>query len=137
MDTIFDKLGGRKFVALIILAIAALLADIFSSKGLTAELAGLLVGLYATFSGANAFTTAKSLAASGSNSDAGEVFSNVGAPSPDPRLEQVELQIQSLNNKLDEHDQALLSLTEAVTNTQKLVRALVSGGNNANPRAGA
>lgn len=64
-QSIFDKVGGRKFIAsLVVLGIAAAI-EIYGKSGLSTNMAGLLAAVYATFSASNAFTTAKSLVASG------------------------------------------------------------------------
>lgn len=55
----FETLGGRKFVGLLILVIAGVVVELYSPKGLGAEMAGLLAALYATFSAANAVVSRK------------------------------------------------------------------------------
>jgi hypothetical protein len=59
--TIFDKIGGRKFIASIIVLGVAAAIEIYSKNGLSTNMAGLLAAVYATFSASNALTTVKSL----------------------------------------------------------------------------
>lgn len=64
----FDKLGGRKFVMSIICLVAGVLIEIYSKNGLSANMVALIGALYATFTGANAFITGKSLSSEAATS---------------------------------------------------------------------
>lgn len=57
----FESIGGRKFVGLIIIAATGAAVQVFSPNGLGMELAGLLVGLYTSFAASNAVITNKAL----------------------------------------------------------------------------
>jgi hypothetical protein len=55
IETIFDKLGGRKFILSIGTMIALVTIAIMSPASLTTELIVGLLGVIATYSGSNAF----------------------------------------------------------------------------------
>jgi hypothetical protein len=59
----FDAIGGRKLIFGVLITIAGV-ALIIQGK-LTAEATAFLLGMYATFAGANVIATVKGLAASG------------------------------------------------------------------------
>lgn len=104
----FDKIGGRKFVAFLVATIAGVLTHALSSKGLTAEVTALLIGLVGTFSASNAFTTAKELATRPPEGPAPEQeATEVVPPQPDvqslsvmPALEQLAVSSQNTNKLL-------------------------------------
>lgn len=56
---LLQKIGGRKFLMALIATGAAVFMEVGTSKGLSVNLAGLLVGLVGVFSAANYKTTAK------------------------------------------------------------------------------
>lgn len=58
-SSIFDKLGGRKFVMALLVVIIAGIIDTFGKNGLTTNMIALLGTIYATFSASNAFVTSK------------------------------------------------------------------------------
>jgi hypothetical protein len=64
----FEVIGGRKFIGLIITLAAAGLIEVFSKNGtgLSATMAGLIVGLYTTFSASNVIATLKTATAASS-----------------------------------------------------------------------
>ena len=51
-----EKLGGRKFVMLVILLISGALIDVFGPNGLGSEMAAFMVGLYVSYTGGNVFS---------------------------------------------------------------------------------
>lgn len=58
-NTIFDKLGGRKFVMSIVAMLIAAAIDAFGKNGLTTNMAGLITALYTAFAATNAFVSGK------------------------------------------------------------------------------
>lgn len=52
-----DKLGGRKMALTLLVIVVGALVDVFGKNGLSANLAGLLVGATAVFGAANAAVT--------------------------------------------------------------------------------
>lgn len=105
----FDKIGGRKFVAFLVATIAGVLTHALSSKGLTAEVTALLIGLVGTFSASNAFTTAKELSTRPASEDISQLESEPVevevAPAPEmpnimPTLEQLAVSSQNTNKLL-------------------------------------
>lgn len=58
-NSIFDKIGGRKFVMAIVVIIVAALIDALGKNGLSTNMIAILGTVYATFSASNAFVTSK------------------------------------------------------------------------------
>jgi hypothetical protein len=58
-QTLFDKLGGRKFVLTLIVIAVATAVQILSPTGVTEAFSALLVGVTGVFGAANAFVTTK------------------------------------------------------------------------------
>jgi hypothetical protein len=61
-----DVIGGRKFLMAIILIAAGIVIEIYGKNGLSTNMASMLAGIYAIFSGSNALITNKQLAVEGS-----------------------------------------------------------------------
>lgn len=94
---IWEKLGGRKFVAFIIIIVGGVLLHVFSSKGVTTEVTALLLGALGTFSASNALVT-RAHANTSEEAEEEEVTSPP-APvqvEPDPRVEQLVQQVGEL-----------------------------------------
>lgn len=56
-----EKLGGRKFIILVLMLIAGGLADHFSQHGLSTNLVYLMLGLYGAFTAGNVGITLRAL----------------------------------------------------------------------------
>jgi hypothetical protein len=59
METIFEKLGGRKFVLALVVIVVGTLVQMFGKNGLSTEFVGLLVGITGIFGAANAAVSMK------------------------------------------------------------------------------
>ena len=59
MESLFDKIGGRKFVLTIFILIIGALIDVFGKNGLSQNMVALLVGASTVFGVANAAVTMK------------------------------------------------------------------------------
>lgn len=91
MESIFDKIGGRKFVMALVLIIAGAAVDVLATNGLSMNLMGLMTAVYATFSASNAFVTNKQLDVEGKSS---------GSPSPEPEGPSASEAVQKLASEL-------------------------------------
>ena len=102
-----DVIGGRKFAAFLIATLAGVLTHTLSSKGLTAEVTALLIGLVGTFTASNAFVTAKTGEGGAVAPEAAESEPEQPAPAPAatasepilPAIEQLSV-AQANTNKL-------------------------------------
>jgi hypothetical protein len=68
--TFLDKLGGRKFLMSLICMAAGIVIELYGKNGLSANMVALIGAIYATFTGANAFITGKSINNSSEESSA-------------------------------------------------------------------
>lgn len=59
MESLFDKIGGRKFVLTIFILIIGALIDVFGKNGLSQNMVALLVGASTVFGVANAAVSMK------------------------------------------------------------------------------
>lgn len=58
-NSIFDKIGGRKFIMALVVIIVAAIIDALGKNGLSTNMIAILGTVYATFSASNAFVTSK------------------------------------------------------------------------------
>jgi hypothetical protein len=56
-NSLLERLGGRKFLAFLIITITGVLIHVFSSRGVTAEFTALLLGAGGVFAAANTLVT--------------------------------------------------------------------------------
>lgn len=90
---LFEKIGGRKFVAYIVTVIGGILVHVLSAKGMSTELTALMLGALGTFSASNAFVTR----ATATQPEGEGVESEAPAASePDPRVEVLMSQVGEL-----------------------------------------
>lgn len=116
----FDKIGGRKFIAsLIVMGVAAAI-EIYGKNGLSTNMAGLLGAIYATFSATNAFTTVKTAS---SEQPAG------AATPPPPDIAQAIQPLVPVMNQVGSELAAIKAQQEqqlsALTTIQKAIGALL------------
>ena len=58
-NSIFDKIGGRKFIMALVVIIVAAVIDALGKNGLSTNMIAILGTVYATFSASNAFVTSR------------------------------------------------------------------------------
>jgi hypothetical protein len=95
MSSLFDKLGGRKFVGFVLLAAAGLAIELTREGGISVNMAAFLVGVYTIYSASNAAITNKALGIEASMHD------EVGGPPPAANNEEVLQQLASLKQQLE------------------------------------
>lgn len=145
--TIFDKLGGRKFLLSLVILIAIIALGLSGHPPSTETVVGLL-GVLATYSGSNSFLTAfvsKSQGASLVTAPEVEVeepqieVSEV-PPSPaiaseiEQRINLIEQTQQSIIQVLKNQGELILKLT-AVPASSKMTQEVNNNGANTNPAA--
>lgn len=119
-----DYLGGRKFIMGILIAAAGVAVEVLGKNGLSANMAGLLIGIYAAFNTANAIITSKAVTAQESEP--------VAAPVPKIDTQELEAklvpivnviaqQLQALNDNQIRQEKALQTVQESQLTTQKVL----------------
>jgi len=99
METLFDKIGGRKFSMGIVLIVAGACVDIFAPNGLSVNLLGLMTAIYAAFSASNTLVTRKQMDVEKATAEA--ISPAAPAPAPlDPNIEKGLAEIQQLSVNL-------------------------------------
>lgn len=133
MESIFKKLGGRKFVAALICILSGTLIEIFGGSGLSVNMAGLIAAIYATFSASNTMITRKEL-------DGSAAASQQPASQPasgNEQLQQVANQLAPILNQIGTELQALKDgqaglvqsnqvVQQSVSNLQKVAQVLLT-----------
>ena len=113
-QSIFDKVGGRKFIAsLVVLGIAAAI-EIYGKNGLSTNMAGLLAAVYATFSASNAFTTVKSLAGEGEQQPQQQVDLAAAVQPLVPVMNQIGTELANLKAQQDQQLSSLATVQKAI-----------------------
>ena len=133
METIFKKLGGRKFVAALVCIVSGTLIEIYAANGLSVNMAGLIAAIYATFSASNTMITRKQLE--------GEHQPAPAAPPPQPSsqpdmqqlasqlvpvLNQIGTALQELKDGQAAGLQANQVLQQGMSNLQKVAQVLLT-----------
>lgn len=131
MDRVFEALGGRKFIGLLLLSLAGGLVEVYGKAGLSATMAGFLAGLYATYAATNAVLTHKEIDSAVAEPTA--VVTQVPNEETQKLTEQIALTLGQINGALNSlnagqsrSEQALNSLQQAVVPLQKAVGALLA-----------
>lgn len=116
-----DSFGGRKFLAMLIGIVAGAAVELVGHRGLSAELAGLIGVLVATFCGTNAMTTNKALDSLNSIPTA--------APSVDNSqiVDALSSHVGTLNESNLQVKGALETVLQGQANLQKGMAAIIGG----------
>lgn len=93
MNSIFEKIGGRKFIAYVITVVGGIAVHVLSPKGVSTELTALMLGALGTFSASNAFI---SRSHANSQESEGEEAAAPAQAEPDPRVDQLTQQVGEL-----------------------------------------
>lgn len=149
--TIFDKLGGRKFLLSLVILIAIIALSLSGHPPSTETVVGLL-GVLATYSGSNSFLTAfvtknNGTPAAAAVEEPGEVEM---APAPEmpkqeatpeapsdleQRLNLIEQTQQSIIQVLKNQGELILKLTTGPTSSKMNPEGVNNNGANTNPAA--
>jgi len=106
METLFDKMGGRKFVLTMIILVAGGLVEAFGKNGLSANFVALLLGASTVFGVANAAVTLKGMSVTGEDSSA-----PVGASTGD----EANVKVDFLNTHVENVTSELLQQSQDIT----------------------
>lgn len=143
--TIFDKLGGRKFLLSLVILIAIIALSLSGHPPSTETVVGLL-GVLATYSGSNSFLTAF-VSKNGAPMPAQVAVEEPGEPElqtePAPeapsdleqRLNLIEQTQQSIIQVLKNQGELILKLTTAPTSSRMNQEEVKNNGANTNPAA--
>lgn len=110
MNNLFLALGGRKFVMSLIVIAAAVAVDIYSQRGLSANLAGLLGAILASFSIANVAATKAYIGGKAASSD------NSGS-------EEVSGELRYIADKIEAQEKLIEQIAVASNQTQQAIMA--------------
>ncbi len=131
MEQVFEGLGGRKFIGLVLMALIGGVVDVYSKTGLSTTMAGFLAGLYVTYSTANAVITHKSLdnepeavvskSETGNNEEVAKLTAQIALT-----LGQIETSLNTISTQGQRSEQALNALQQSNASVQKAVGALLS-----------
>lgn len=119
-----DTFGGRKFLAMLIGILAGAGVELVGHRGLSAELAGLIGVLVATFCGTNMMTTNRALTAA--NTDPANPSLDTAAVA-DSVSENVKAHVEGLQASTLQVKGALETVMQGQANLQKGMAALISG----------
>lgn len=111
-----QKLGGRKFLMALVCVGAGVAVDILSPNGLSAELAGLMAAIVATFSAANFAVTKQHFQSKGT--DSGE-----DVTTPDVQASQLEMKAL-----LADIGEAIIQTKQSVDTTKTLILGAIKAG---------
>lgn len=113
-QTMFDKIGGRKFVLTIVILLFGSLLEAFGKNGLSANMVALLLGAGGIFGVANAATTIKQLGQPVATEPAPQDETPAQAPpavGPE-HLEAVAGEVEQLRAELETQAEALSTATK-------------------------
>jgi len=142
-STIFDKLGGRKFLLSLVILIAIIALSLSGHPPSTETVVGLL-GVLATYSGSNSFLTAFVTKNNGTPAVAVEepgepelqTEATPEAPSDlEQRLNLIEQTQQSIIQVLKNQGELILKLTTGPTSSKMNPEGVNNNGANTNPAA--
>lgn len=129
MESIFEKLGGRKMALTLIVIVVGAAVDILAANGLSANLAGLLVGATAVFGAAN---TAVSMAGMKATSAAVVAVAEETAPPQEGGASELqELRagtinaVEELSNRSKIIEDRLAANDQALETATKLIKAMI------------
>lgn len=144
--TIFDKLGGRKFLLSLVILIAIIALSLSGHPPSTETIVGLL-GVLATYSGSNSFLTAfvskngaptpaQAAVEEPEEEEEGEMAPAPEAPSDlEQRLNLIEQTQQSIIQVLKNQGELILKLTAASAPSKMIQEEVKNNGTNTNPAA--
>lgn len=119
-----EKLGGRKFLAFLILMIAGIAVHLLSAKGVTTEFSALLLGAAGIFSAANTVAT-KYGAAQEVEGTVTEV--NPGALATRSDHDDLAAQVQDLQGAVAASNQTATQALEAANKVSNLLLKAMGG----------
>lgn len=125
MESIFDKIGGRKFVMALVLIVAGALVDVLAPNGLSVNLMGLMTAVYAAFTASNAFVTNKHLESESKAPTEGES----GQPASEAVQQLAQQLLPVVNNigkALDDLYKQQSAQSESLANQSKAISHVVS-----------
>lgn len=126
-ETMFDKLGGRKFILAVLGLIALVLLAVFKPEAISAELITGILGLAAMFNASNTVTTVKGLVAAG-----GSAPVPPQPPSGESVQDYVKVELLNMQQQLDEAKVQASTATNQVNALADIILKLTSTVQGAN-----
>lgn len=111
-QTMFDKIGGRKFALTIIILLFGSLIEAFGKNGLSANMVALLLGAGGIFGVANAATTIKQLGQPVATEPQDETPAQAPPAVGPEHLEAVAGEVEQLRAELETQAEALSTATK-------------------------
>ena len=113
-ETMFDKLGGRKFILAILGLIALVLLAVFKPEAISAELITGILGLTAMFNASNTVTTIKGLTAPTPPYEPTQDYVKVELLNMQQQLDEAKVQANTATNQVNALADIILKLTSTV-----------------------
>lgn len=121
---ITEKLGGRKFLLAMIAVVVGAAIELTTARGLTTNMAGLLVGVIGMFGAANALVTRDALKMEAATSNSEGDSSSAPPIDTDDIVSKIVAEMNGANN---ETAKTLANIGMGVANGNKLLKVAIFG----------
>lgn len=103
-NNIFEKLGGRKFILAILVAVAIVAIALHSPTSLTTEVVVGLLGVIASYSGSNAVLTGLAMRQGQSGANVADISQAENMPVIPAQNEEIEIKLNELEGRVSQNE---------------------------------